>query len=96
MMVHQTFALEVVGENVGLWVIYRQAVLGGHPQTAVGILDDTLDTTEGQTVFCGQGFKMSALVCIILYQSVQAIAIAAQPERAVTGLTERRDLVDDA
>ena len=77
-MIDQTFALEIVGEDMGLRIIYGQTVLGGHPQTAVDILDDALDATEGQTVVCGQGFEMGALV--VVDQSVQAVTIATQPE----------------
>ena len=77
-MIDQTFALEIVGEDMGLRIIYGQTVLGGHPQTAVDILDDALDATEGQTVVCGQGFEdIFFPLSSFLFPPIQAVTIAA-------------------
>ena len=88
MLVHQTLALEIVGEGTGVGVIYRQTVLGGDPQTAIGILNEALDTRESQAVGGGQGFEVPTGVAFVLHQTIQAVAIAAQPQRTIVGLAE--------
>ena len=66
-LVNQALVLEIIRKDMGLRIIYRQAILSGNPQMSVQILDNTLHTSESQSVFGCQGLKMSTRVFCVLY-----------------------------
>ena len=71
-----------------------QAVLGGYPEPAAGILGNAFHGVAGQSVVGGVGLE--PFLAIPSGTAIQSVAVAAQPKGAVARLAESLNLLQNA
>ena len=94
MWTDKTIVLRVVGKCLQFWIINRQTILGGNPQAAITILNNTFHAIIYQTIFLCQHFK--ALITILIqYAFIESVSVTTQPQSTIAGFAERRNLIND-
>ena len=95
MRIDKTVVIGIIIEGVHFGIVDRKAVLRGNPKPSVLVLHNAFDTIIYQSILLRQ--RLKALLSVIPDNTtIEAISVAADPQRPVLGLTKRGNLVNDA